>query len=377
MNKKIVVTCFGLVLLTGCDQAPTIEDSVTPDSESIVQIDEGDFSTVVPQPESEVRGVSNNTIDSTLDLDAMETGLMEIAKKYANPDKYIYQPGTIITSDEAYYLVDREYTADQFVEVLKTDTDAENIGLNMPLDDGADPAENKIYVNTIIEQDYFTYDEDENKVIDKVAIGFGMDPTYTYTNTEGEEVTDEISDEELTEFANSYVSNKMTDFIRSKEGYEDVEIIYGFFKESENEMYPGTYYGETFVESKEDNVKNINAVDQNYVLYPTTEGEEYNATLNDEISALEQEISGYFPYNTGTYARGYYENGDLQELYIRLTVNSYSQVDMIPFVNFVEEQVAEKVTESVPINVDIRRSSGDASAIIIFDKNKEAQNYIY
>ncbi len=377
MNKKLAATCFGLVLLTGCDQKPTVEDTVSPESESIVQIEDGDYSTIVPQPESEVRGVANNTIDTELDLDAMETGLMEIAKEYASPDKYIYQPGTIITSDEAYYLVDREYTPEQFVDVVKYDEDAQNIGLNVPLPDGADESKYVTYVNTIIEQDYFYYDEEENKVIDKVAIGFGMDPTFTYEDSDGTEQTIEIEDEEFTEYANSYVSNKMTDFLRSKDGYKDVEIIYGFFKESENEMYPGTYYAETFVSKDDDNVKNINSLDQEYVLYPTTSGEEFDAVLNDEISALEQDVRGYFPYNTGTYARGYYENGDLQNLYIRLTVNVYSSVDLIPFVNFVETEIKEKVSENVEINVDIRRSSGDASAIVNFDENKNVEKYIY
>ncbi len=377
MNKKLAATCFSLVLLTGCDQKPTVEDTVTPESETIVQIEEGDYSTIVPQPESEVRGVANNTIDSTLDLDAMETGLMDIAKEYANPDKYIYQPGTLITSDEAYYLVGREYTPEQFVDVVKYDADAQNIGLNVPLPDGEDPADNVMYVNTIIEQDYFYYDEENNKVIDKVAIGFGMDPTFTYKDENGNEQTIEITDKELTEYANSYVSNKMTDFLRSKDGYEDVEIIYGFFKESENEMYPGTYYAETFVPKDEDNVKNINSIDQKYVLYPTSSGEDFDSVLNDEISALEQEVRGYFPYNTGTYARGYYEDGTLQDIYIRLTVNVYSRVDLIPFVNFVETEIKEKISENVEINVDIRRSSGDASAIVIFDENKNVEKYIY
>ncbi len=377
MNRKLMVACFATLMLSGCDQKPTVTDTVTPDSETIVSIDEGDYRTIVPQPESEVRGVANNTIDTNLDLDAMETGLMEISKEYADPDTYIYQPGTIITSDEAQSLVGREYTSEQFVDVLELDADAQNIGLNMPLEDGADPEDNKIYVNTIIEQDYFTYDENNEKVIDKVAIGFGMDPTYTYEDENGDEVTVEIKDEELLEFANSYVSNKMTDFLRSKEGYEDVEIIYGFFKESENELYPGTYYAQTFVPSDENNVKNIKDVDQEYVLFPTTAGEEKNATLNDEISALEEEVRGYFPYNTGTTARGYYENGELQEIYIRLTVNVYSQVDLIPFVNFVEENVKDKISEPVPISIDIRQSSGEAEAIILFDENKNVDKYIY
>lgn len=377
MNKKLMIACCSLVLLTGCDQKPKVNEVSTPEDETIVSIDKGDYSTIIPQPESEIRGVANNTIDSTLDLDAMETGLMDISKEYANPDKYIYQPGTIVSSDEATYLVDREKTSDQFAEKVKYNPDFVNIGLNMPLAPGDKEAENKIYVNTIIEQDYFTYDENNNKVIDKVAIGFGMDPTYTYTNEKGEEKTIEIKDKELVEFANSYVANRMTDFLRSKKELENVELIYGFFKESENEMYPGTYYAQTNVKPNENNVKNIKSIDQKYVLYPTEEGEKYNRTLNDEISALDTEIRGYFPYNTGTYARGYYKNETLEELYIRLTVNVYSRVDLIPFVNYVEQQINEKISEKVKINVDIRRSSGEASAIIIFDKNKNVDKYIY
>lgn len=377
MNKKLLIVSAFLLILTGCDQKPEVEDTVKPESETIVETSDGDYRTVVPQPTSEVRGVANNTIDTDLDLDAMETGLMNISKEYADPDKYIYQPGTIISSDEATYLTGPEYTADEFAEITKSDTSAQNIGLNMPLDDGNYTEDTKQYVNTIVEQDYFTYDEDNNKQIDKVAIGFGMDPTYNYTDSKGKEHTVDITDEELNEFANSYVANKMTEFIRSKNGYENVEIIYGFFKESETELYPGTYYAQGSVAKDEDTIKNIKKIDQKYVLFPTTEGKEQDKVLNQEISDLEQEVRGYFSYNTGAYARGYYEDNNLKEIYIRLTVNTYSQTDLIPFVNFVEEKVTEIISENVKISVDIRKSTGESEAIIVFDKDKNVQKYLY
>ncbi len=377
MNKKLLIVSAFLLILTGCDQKPEVEDTVKPESETIVETSDGDYRTVVPQPTSEVRGVANNTIDNDLDLDAMETGLMNISKEYADPDKYIYQPGTIISSDEATYLTGPEYTADEFAEITKSDTSAQNIGLNMPLDDGNYTEDTKQYVNTIVEQDYFTYDEDNNKQIDKVAIGFGMDPTYNYTDSKGKEHTVDITDEELNEFANSYVANKMTEFIRSKNGYENVEIIYGFFKESETELYPGTYYAQGYVAKDEDTIKNIKKIDQKYVLFPTTEGKEQDKVLNQEISDLEQEVRGYFSYNTGASARGYYEDNNLKEIYIRLTVNTYSQTDLIPFVNFVEEKVTEIISENVKISVDIRKSTGESEAIIVFDKDKNVQKYLY
>ncbi len=387
MNKKIIGLLVVIVVLTGCDQKPRVGDIDTKVDETIVQIDEGDYKTIVPQPTSAVRGVANNTIDTDLDLDEMETGLMNISKDYASTKKYIYQPGTIITSDEAYLLVGREFTSGQYQKYLELNPNAENIGLNLPLESrksgesAADYDErqkdNKIYVNTIIEQDYFTYDDAGNKKIEKVAIGFGMDPTYTYKDANGKVVTINIENKELNEFANSYIANKMTKFIRSKEGYENVDLIYGFFKESETEMYPGTYYAQAEVKAGEDNIQNIKRINNQYMLFPTDEGEEFDSDLNSGVDELEKEIRGYFPYNTGAYARGYYEEGSLKNIYIRLNVNVYSQVDLIPFVNFIEEKINEKLTQKVDITVDIRRSSGEAEAIMNFDKNRNVQKYIY
>ncbi len=387
MKREVVALITALVFLSGCDQKPQVDDEYSNVSEEIVQIDEGDYKTIVPQPTSGVRGVANNTIDTDLDLDQMETGLMEISKNYADPNKYIYQPGTLITSDEAQLLVDREMTDKKYQKYIEANGNAENIGLNLPLEDQKDGesnsdfdkrvAENKTYVNTIIEQDYFTYDESGNKKIDKIAIGFGMDPTYNYVDSEGNDQVIDISDAELNEFANSYVANKMTKFIRSKEGYEDVDLIYGFFKESETEMYPGTYYAQAQVPAGEDNLQNVKPIKQKYVLFPTDEGNDYDSELNDGITELEKSIRGFFPYNTGAYARGYYEGDNLKNIYIRLTVNVYSQVDLIPFVNFIEEQVNKNLSQKVAITVDIRRSSGEAEAIMNFDKNRKLQKYIY
>ncbi len=400
MKKQLIGICTALILLAGCDQEPRTDDVPSKAEESVVETNKDDYKTIVPQPTSEVRGVANNTIDTDLDLDQMETGLMDISKKYASVDQYIYQPGTIITGDEANLLVGREMTNDQFEIHKKTNPNDQNIGLNLPLESqksgesNADfekrQKETKIYVNTIIEQDYFTYDEKGNKKIEKIAIGFGMDPTYTYKDAEGKEHTVEIKDQELNDFANSYVANKMTEFIHDKAEEmsepdpetgeyiaEDADIIYGFFKESETEMHPGTYYAEAQVKSGEDNLKDVQEINEQYYLFPTDEAEKFDPTLNEEIDEFEKDIRGYFPYNTGAYARGYYKDDKLQKIYIRLTVNVYSQVDLIPFVNFIEEKVKEKITENVEITVDIRRSSGEAEAIMNFDKNRNVDKYIY
>lgn len=390
MKKHSIALVAFMVVLSGCNQKPTVSETVIPEGEKVVDTGSGDYQTIVPQPTSEVRGVANNSIDSTLDLDAMETGLMDIAKEHADVKKYIYQPGTIISADEASALIKREYTSDQFADVVKADPTKEsigNIGLDQPLKDGEDPAEKPKYVNTIIEQDYFTYktekDGSQTKQIDKIAIGFGMDPSYTYTDSKGVEKTITIKDSELKDYADSYVANKMTKFIRGIQDsdgnypYKDTEIIYGFFKESNNDMYPGTYYSSGFVKKGEDNMSDTKDINQKYVLFPTDEGKAQNESINTQITKLEQEVRGYFPYNTGTYASGYYENNKLQKIYIRLTVDVYSRVDLIPFVNFVEDTSKDLLNEGVNTVIDIRKSSGEAEGILLIDPTGKIEKHIY
>ena len=378
MKKLIILIGCAIIILAGCDHAPRTSGDAQKTPETVViEGAEGDYQTVVPQPISPSRGVVNPETNANTDIDYMERGLVEISKQYVSPDDYLYEPGQAITSEDAKALVGRQYTETQMQEELAYNPEAQNIGLNPVLPEGTDPKDSPIYVQSIVEQDYFTFDENGNKVVHTVAIGISFDPTYTYTDAEGNEVTKEISDDELNQYANSLVANQMTEFIRSKEGYEDVNIVYGFFKASDSELYPGTYISQGYTPSGSNTLEDKKVLNNQNVSFPSEKGNQIDPTLNTEIQTLVNTINKYFPYTTGVYAVGAYTNNQLQQLTIYVNVNTYSAVDVVPFVNYIEKQISTTITQKVPIRVEVKKPTGESQAILVIDENGNSNKYIY
>ena len=136
----------------------------------------------------------------SLDIDEMEEGLLEISKQFLNPSSFYYSPGQVISSEDAIVLLGRELNDSQLERARQNDPNFQNIGINPILIDSKKPEDSKIYLSTMIEQDYFKLSFNNKKTIDTVAIGFGMNPNYFYTENKKLAITKE----EKVNYANNY-----------------------------------------------------------------------------------------------------------------------------------------------------------------------------
>ncbi len=370
-----VLLMFLVVSLSGCDQTPRADkDEVI--EQITIQGEEGDFNSEIPQLTSPSRGVVNSNANGNLDVNEMEIGLIEIAKNYLKPEDYIYSPGQVISAEEGMSLVNREYNDEQFQEILLYNPNYVNVGVNPILKEGDDPGEFKIYVETIVEQNYYNYNEAGEKEMEIIAIGFGINPQYSYETKDGEVVI-EITEKELDEYAISYISSRMLEFIRSKEGYEDIHLVFGFFLQSESAVYPGSYYAYADIPSGSTNLENINKINGQYLVLPSVEAGEFDSLLNKELKTITEAITNYFSTASGVYAIGYYENNQLEELKLHVTVNSYSSVGIAPFLNYLEPLISKNLSVKVDVTVEIISPTREAVALLIIDKNGKVTKYIY
>lgn len=375
--RKLIICGALLILLTGCAQEPIATD--VENNSSAVIINSGDketYNTVAPMVQSPSRGVSNDYASDNLDLENMEVGLMNISKEFASPTEFLYQAGQVLSYEDAQMLLGRELTDEQYKKKLKSDEDYLNIGINPALNDGASEEDAKIYATSIIEQDYYTLDSDGNKVIDTIAIGFGINPHYEYQDGK-ETKTMDISDQELEEFGYSYIANNMTEYIRSLEGYENVQIVYGFFKQSETATIPGTYSAYTSVSYGASTLNSIETLNEDIVIFPSTSGEEKDSNLNSAFSSIEASVYDYFPTASGMYTYGYYSNDQLYDLNVYVMADIYSSVEVEPFVQYLEIELNNLITTTVPITVQVMRSNGDPLAIIYKEDGDTYNHHIY
>ncbi len=374
MSKKIIVSLiFLIVILTSCSQAPPSSLDVTDDA-TTVQGESGQYSTVIPYGNSAIRGIQNPDTNVSLNIDEMEVGLMDISKEFASPDKYLYVPGQVITEQEVFYLLQRELDDDQYNDQLTVNDEALNIGLNPILKDGDDPKDSKVYVSNIIEQDYVKQTDPDQ--VQMIALGVGIDSTYEYIDQKGRNQTIQISDEELITYAFNDIATKLITFIHSKEGYQDTNILIGFYKHSEDDLNTGKYMAYTYIDDSDQKIELVE-VKEEYILFPSDQGAEYDSAINEQLIQLNSQLLKYFNDYAGLSGSGFYDDNQLQELTIKINANFYSTVDVQVFTNYVASELQQTMKTDADIIVEINQTNGEAVSLIEIPKNDQAKIFIY
>lgn len=354
--KKLSFIMIGLFILTGCDQKPSEQKEQKVGTE-VIQNSHTGFKTEIPLGTSLITGIAIEH-DSYLNFNDMETGLMELAKKYIDVNKNIYSPGKVLTPEDVNGLLAR--TGADFPD-----------GLNPKLT--SKPSESPLYINTIVEQDYFTYDENKGKKINTIAIGAGIDRTYEYDENKDPH---KITDDEIINFITPYLANAITEYIHNKEGYEDVNIVFGLFEESEDGILPGSYFTYGYIPSGENQLPKVEKTNVNYLLFPNNSGDHKN--VNEIVSEIQTKVNNYFTEYSGQTAIAKFENDEIIELHILITINVYSQIDAETFTQYIVDLLKGINTQGIPkLEINIKSSSNESIAILVYEGDELKVNYVY
>ncbi len=352
MKKFLFIFVF-IFVLSGCNQKPPTNSDGTTNDDSLVQSSNGEYSIEAPLEPSAIRGIALST-DSYIDYDLMETDLLEITKEYMNPNNYFYKPGQVLNTDDVNKLLQRE-------------SDDNSYGLNPAV--GKSKKDNPIYVNTIVEQDFYTLNSKGDEDLKTIALGFGIDTTYNYD--EDKEV--EISDDQIKEYITQYVTEKVVNYIRKEKGLEDVNVICAFYKESDDSTLPGKYYtyGQMKVDDKK--LKEIETKDIEYKTYPDYTSKD---PINKDIIEFTNKIDKYFSNFNGVSAIGKLENGKLEELNIKVIVSLYSEIELKALNSYIEENLTQSILGVDHVIITIELPTGEAISIREYNKGKLNIEYI-
>ncbi len=352
MRKFLFIFIF-IFILSGCDQKPPTNSDGNSTDDSLVQSASGDYSIKAPLKPSPIRGVSLNT-DSYIDYDLMETDLLEITKEFMTPTNYFYKPGQVLTTDDVNVLLERE-------------SDDNAHGLNPAI--GESKKDNPIYVNTIVEQDFYTVDSKGKEDLKTISLGFGIDTTYNYEKDK--EVV--ISDEQIKGYITQYVTEKVVNYIRKEKGLEDVNVICAFYKEPEDSTLPGKYYtyGQMKVDDKK--LKEIETKDIEYKAYPDYTSKD---PINQDIIEFTNKIDKYFSNFNGVSAIGKLENGKLKELNIKVIVSLYSEIELKALNSYIENNLTQSILGVDHVIITIELPTGEAISIREYNKGKLNIEYI-
>ena len=346
--KKILTIIMILLIVSGCNQKPPTINSQNQNVEEVVVGANSPFKMLLPATTSPIRGITVKS-DTYFSLNNMEDLLLDISADYISNDLYFSQ-GNVLTGDDASNLLNTKLSDEEFAQLVQSDPDAQNIGLN---------SSDYNLVTTLIEHDFYEGKGDK-KEIKAISIGVGLDTTKYSKDADGN-----IDMERLLNHDGKIIANQIAQVIRAKAGYETIPICFGFYNQSSNSVVPGVYIAKGEIKSDDENIQSLDSVNQEYVLFLNESGSQKDLDLNNKIQTLKNDLNSYFGDNVSVNCLGFYQNNKLKNIDIEIVYDSSSNVEGNAMINFIDNEVNSRLNIDHDYLISVVSPTGSPIACIM------------
>lgn len=381
MKQFILIIITLVLLLAGCAPNFSRDDEIVQENDdsekkSIVpnfQISDEFYKTVLPFKPSEARGLTVNQLNTRVDMDEFELGLIRIAQKIYDPKKYLFQEGQYLDQETIKAWLNRKYTKKQLKELDKTE--AENVGLN-PADTGEGDAKernekNPIYLAHILEHNYLLRDKDGNADLKGVVIGLALNSVHYYQKEKFGPTFEAKIDHEKVAAEGKKIAEEVLKRLRNINGLGKVPITIALFEqESEQSVVPGNFFAYAHADEGSSKLGSWQAVKEDYVLFSSPEAEKKHRDDLTSFLNFKQDVEDYFPNFNGVVGEAYYIEDELQRLTIEIPIQFYGKAEVIGFTQYVAGLVMEHFPNYIEIEVNVTSVNGQES-LIVRERNED------
>lgn len=371
-----------ILLLAGCapnfeKQEEVVQEKADSKDKVIIpnyKISDQYYQTMLPFKPGKTRGMVVQNIDSTrYDINEFETGLMRIAQNSFDPDKYLFQEGQFLERDEVRLWLNRKYTPEQLAQ--KKLDESQNIGLN-PLDDGTESTPQ--YLSHILEHNYYVKNEEGKVQLGGVVIGLALNSVYYYQKVKyGDWYETKIEHKNL-EKEGKKMAEEVLKRLRKIEGLEEVPITIALFEQkSKSSVVPGNFFAYANADKGSNELGSWEPVEEEYIQFPSPDAKEKYRDDSTAFLNFKQDVEDYFPNFNGVIGRGFYVQGQLQELTIDIPIQFYGKAEGIGFVQYVTGLVINSFPEYINVQVSITSVNGPEALIVRKADEREPFVHIY
>lgn len=363
-----------LLLLTSCSPKNEEQELVQDGEEnneqkSIVpsyQLTDEEYKVVLPFRPSKARGVINDRIENRMDISEMESGLKRHSTEMFDPKTHFFEEGQYLTSD-----IIKEWSGRKNkTEVKGTEVEVKGLNPEISVDSEYDASvkelkDNPRYISHILEQNYLVHDDNKSVELGGVSIGIAMKSVYRFqTEIGGPYEYREISKKEMEKQAKDYAET-IVSRMREVEGLENVPILIAVYREEEQDSaVPGNYVMKTTVDQGETEIKKWEDINEQYVLFPSSEAKKNFVDDHQIITSFGDDIAEFFPNYVGIIGEGFYANKELQTLKIEIPIDFYGQSEVVGFTQYVYGLIQEKFPDHYDLQVEITSTEGTESVLI-------------
>lgn len=296
---------------------------------------------------SKSRGITQK-LNSTFNLKAFETGLIQLSQEKFESDVYYFQEGQYLDSK----------TINQWLGRFnpKKGDDQNLEGLN-PKNNGKQEPDQRapIYLNSILEQDYIKKDKEEYKT-SGISIGLAMNTTDYYQKEKyGAYFETKISHNEVVK-QGKQMANKVVERIRKIEGLEKIPVVIGIFEQSaEDSLAGGTYVASGISENGNPAIGDWKNINTKKVIFPSG-GSDSNE--KSSFSNFKSEVENFFPNLSGITAEAKYTDDQLVGMSINIETQFYGESEVIAFTQHVNDKADKLLPPNIPIEITISSIKG-------------------
>ena len=207
--------------------------------------------------------------------------------------------------------------------------------MNPPEAKGEDAEESPIYLAHIIEQNYLTLTDEKKVRLSGVSIGLALNSVYYERG--GKETT--ITDEEL-EKQGIAMADQIVSRLRAREGFEDIPIVIGLFKqEKRNAIVPGTYFATAFADKGKSSASGWKEVNEQYVLLPASADIDNYREINTAFNNFKQDIDNYFPSFVNVIGKGFFKENRMQSIAFEIPIQFFGKSEVVGFTQFLTDHI--------------------------------------
>ncbi|MCM3639177.1 CamS family sex pheromone protein [Sporosarcina luteola] len=362
-GMAVVLTLGGCMPSIGPDKEEVIQEN---DEEQVeetvmipdVQVNDTYYKTVTPFKKSATRGLVVSNISTKYDIGEAEEGLFRLSAQHFDTKNYFFQEGQYIDGKTARAWLARSSTNEQ--------------GLNPPEAEGEDAEEKPIYLAHIIEQNYLTLTDEKKVRLSGVSIGLALNSVYYSKDGKEIEITDSVLEKQGIAMADKIVSR-----MRAKEGFQDIPIVIGLFKqEKRNAIVPGTYFATAFADKGKSSASGWKEVNERYVLLPAPADIDNYRDINTKFSNFKQDIDNYFPSFVNVIGKGFFKDKRMQSISIDIPIQFFGKGEVIGFTQFLASHVI-KYFPNIDVEVSVTSVNGPEALIVKEAGSDEPFVHIY
>ncbi|MDA1477120.1 CamS family sex pheromone protein [Bacillus changyiensis] len=394
MKKTLcLVSMVGILMLSACgpnfggeEEQEMVQKTQKSKEKAIIpkyNISDSYYKMVLPFKAGKARGLTTERLNTRLDIDEFETGMMRLAQDSFPTDDYLFQEGQYLDEDTVTSWLARKKTGSDLEKEQKKDKDFKNIGLNPPLSgSGSKDKQNKespIYLAHMLEHNYLVRKDKDTIELGGVVIGLALNSVYYYREDVGEpqkEVT--ISDKKLKQEGEK-IAQEVAKRVRNKDSLKNIPLTIILYKQApKSSIVPGNFIAKTDVKAGTSEIGDWDNINEEYVFFPSDEGKEKHQDDWELFKRFKNKVDSYFPNYTGVVGIALYHDDQMRTMKIDIPMQFYGKSEVIAFTQFLTGEVMDYYGKGdLNVEINIKSSEGQEAVILKKPGDKEPTVHIY